>query len=241
MAGPLTGRIALVTGASAGIGRATALALAGAGADIVLTGRRRAELDAVAAQCEKRGARARAAPGDLTDNGFVRELAELAGDADILINNAGILTYAPLRDATVEDAEAMFRANVVAAFGVAREIAVRMARRRQGHLVFVTSLSARNVNPLAVSYAATKHALSAYARGFRAEFKSSGLKVTEVAPGMVDTAIRDASTHPDVVKSIASRKFSPLTVEDVADAILYALGTRPGCCPDLIELRPTDN
>lgn len=237
----LKGRSALVTGASAGIGRATALALARGGADVLVTGRRQAELDEVAALCVQAGGAGRTLRGDLTDQGFVRELGQAANDVDILVNNAGILTYAPIRDASLEDCEAMFRSNVVAAFAVAREIALGMIERRHGHLVFITSLSARNVNPMAASYAATKHALSAYAKGFRVELKSLGIKVTEIAPGMVDTHIRDGSTHPKVLESIASRKFVPLTPEDVAEAVLYAVSTRDGCCPDLIELRPTDN
>ncbi|OWT63924.1 SDR family oxidoreductase [Candidimonas nitroreducens] len=241
MAGILKGRSVLVTGASAGIGRATALVLARAGADVLATGRRQAELDEVADLCVQAGGSGRTLRGDLTDHGFVRELGQVARSVDILVNNAGILTYAPIRDATVEDCEAMFRSNVVAGFAVAREIALGMIERRRGHMVFITSLSARSVNPMAASYAATKHALSAYAKGFRAELKSFGIKVTEVAPGMVDTAIRNGSTHPDVLKSIAARKFAPLTPEDVADAVMYAVTTRAGCCPDLIELRPTEN
>ena len=241
MEGRLKGRSVLVTGASAGIGRATALALARAGADVLVTGRRRAELEEVAALCSRGGGGGRFLQGDLTDRDFVRKLALEAGEVDVLVNNAGILTYAPIRDASLDDCEAMFRANVVAAFAVAREIALGMMERRRGHLVFVTSLSARNVNPMAASYAATKHALSAYAKGFRVELKSYGIKVTEVAPGMVDTHIRDGSTHPEVVGAIAARKFEPLSPDDVAEAIVYAVATREGCCPDLIELRPTDS
>ncbi len=241
MAESLKGRVALVTGGSAGIGRATAVALAREGAEVMVTGRRQAELDAVLAQCVQVGATGKAIRGDLNDSGFVRELGQAARHVDILVNNAGILTYAPLRDTLIEDSEAMFRSNVIAALAVTQEVVLGMVERGHGHLVFVTSLSARNVNPLAVSYAATKHALSAYAKGFRAEYKSQGIKVTEVAPGMVDTAIRDNSQHPEVLKSIAARKFAPLTPDDVAQAIIYALKTRDGCCPDLIELRPTDN
>ena len=241
MAGVLSGRAALVTGGSAGIGRATAVALAREGAEVIVTGRRQVELDAVSRACREAGVRALAIRGDIDDRGFVAELGAAAAHVDILINNAGILTYAPLLDSTVEDCEAMFRTNVVSAFAIGKEIAARMVQRRRGHLVFVTSLSARNVNALSVAYAATKHALSAYAKGFRAELKPFGIKVTEIAPGMVDTDIRKGSTHPEVLKSIAARKFKPLTPEDVAQSIVYALGAGDGCCPDLIELRPTDN
>ncbi|HZQ63204.1 MAG TPA: SDR family oxidoreductase [Casimicrobiaceae bacterium] len=241
MAGRLAGRVALVTGASAGIGRATAIALAREGATIIATGRREPGLVSVVEACRAAGASARFIAGDLDDRDFVRTLASSAAEADILINNAGILTYAPLLETAVADVDAMFRTNVVSAFAIAQEVAKHMVARRRGHLVFMTSLSARNVNALAVGYAATKHALSGFAKGFRLELKGYGIKVTEIAPGMVDTDIRNASTHPEVLKSIAARKFKPLTPDDVADAVVYALSASDGCCPDLIELRPRDN
>jgi len=241
MAAGLAGRTALVTGASAGIGRATAIALAREGAEIIATGRRKPELASVVQACEAKGAKARYIAGDLDDRAFVSRLAESAGHADIMINNAGILTYAPLLETSVDDCEAMFRTNVLSTFAIAREIGLRMVERRTGHMVFITSLAARNVNPLSVGYAATKHALCAFAKGFRLELKSFGIKVTEVAPGMVDTAIRNSSTHPEVLKSIAARKYNPLTPDDVAEAVVYAVTAAEGCCPDLIELRPRDN
>jgi 3-oxoacyl-[acyl-carrier protein] reductase len=236
----LAGRAALVTGASAGIGRACALALAREGARVVATGRRREALDEVVAACRALGGEATAVAGDLDAPGFARSLAAQAGDCDILVNNAGILTYAPLLDTRMEDCEAMFRTNVVAAFEIALEMARRMAARRSGHIVFVTSGAARNVNMHATVYAATKHALSAFAKGFRLELKSSGIAVSEVAPGMVDTGIRDRSTHPEVLKSIAARRYRPLSAEDVATGVLYALTAPEGCSADLLELRPRE-
>jgi NADP-dependent 3-hydroxy acid dehydrogenase YdfG len=230
----LDGRVALVTGASAGIGRATALALAGAGARLIVTGRNRAALEEVAAACP--GARALA--GDLNDAAFVAALGEAAHDADILINNAGVLTYAPVLEIAQADVEAMFRTNVLAAFAIAQEMAKRMAARGAGHLVFVTSGAARNVGQYAVAYAATKHALSAFAKGFRLELKGSGVKVSEVAPGMVDTGIRDTSTHPAVLKSLASRSYGPLSSEDVAAAILFAVTAPEAGRVDLLEIQP---
>jgi NADP-dependent 3-hydroxy acid dehydrogenase YdfG len=238
--GRLKGRKALITGASAGIGRACAEALAREGADVIVTGRRQAALEDVAETCRQTGANAAALAGDLDDAAFVRKLGEAAADADIFVNNAGILTYAPLLDTKMEDVEAMFRTNVVSAFAITLEIARRMVDRRSGHLVFVTSGAARNVNQFGVVYAATKHALSAFAKGFRLELKGSGLKVSEVAPGMVDTGIREASRHPEVLKSLAARKYKPLTAEDVAEGVVFAVTAPAGCCPDLVELRPKD-
>lgn len=240
MAGRLSGRMALITGASAGIGRATALSLAREGAAIIATGRRQSELASVVAECRKLGVEAQSIAGDLDDPNFVATLGDKAGHADILVNNAGWLIYAPVLEITPEQCAGMFTTNVVAAFAVARELGKRMAERKRGHMVFITSGAARNVGQFAVVYAATKHALSALAKGFRLELKGAGIKVSEIAPGMVDTDIRKASTHPAVLASIAARKFGPITAQDVADAVVYAVTASEGCCPDLVEIRPKD-
>lgn len=235
----MRGKRALITGASAGIGKACAISLAQNGVALYLTGRNITALNAVAEQCRALGVEVSAIPGDLTDRAFVRALANQAGDADYFVNNAGILTYAPLLETTVEDCEKMFATNVIAAYDIAREMAQRMVQRGAGHLLFVTSMSARNVGNHAVAYAATKHAMTAFAKGFRLELKAFNIKVTEVSPGMVDTDMRKDITHPEVLKAIASRKFSPISAQDVADAVVYALASSPGNCPDLIEIRPT--
>ena len=240
MTARLAGRLALVTGASAGIGRAVALALAREGADIFATGRRVAELESLVTEAAKPGGgKVRFLAGDLTDAAFVAELGRQAGECDILVNNAGSLTYAPLLDLSAEQIDSMFRVNVLAAIQVNQVIGAAMVERKRGHMVIMTSLSARNVNQFAVAYAATKHALSAVARGMRLEFKAAGVKVTEIAPGMVDTDIRNSSTHPGFVAQLKTRPFGPLSPEDVAEAVVYAVSTSPNCCPDLIELRPT--
>jgi NADP-dependent 3-hydroxy acid dehydrogenase YdfG len=155
-----------------------------------------------------------------------------------LINNAGTLTYAPVLEVTTDECEHMFAINVVAAYDVTKAITEQMKKRGSGHLIFITSLAARNVNMHSVVYAATKHALSALAKGFRLEMKKDLIKVTEIAPGMVDTEMRSAITHPEVLKAIASRTFKPIAAQDVANAVLFALSSSDGCCPDLIELRP---
>jgi NADP-dependent 3-hydroxy acid dehydrogenase YdfG len=236
MSTPLSGKAVLVTGASAGIGRATAVALAQAGAKIVATGRRKLELDALAKQCG--GQTVETIVGDLNDAGFVDDLVKRTRDVDILVNNAGILKYAPLLDMTEADCEEMFRTNVLASFRVTLAVAKSMAERRRGHIIVMTSIAAREVYRLGVIYCATKHALSAFARGLRIELQSFGIKVTEIAPGMVDTEIRASSDHPSVLEAVKSRKFEALTSAEVAEAVVYAAQAAPNCCPDLIELRP---
>ncbi len=231
----LSGKTVLVTGASAGIGRATAVALAGAGAKILATGRRKAELEALKTQC---GGAVETIAGDLNDIHFVDELASAARGVDIFVNNAGVLKYAPLMDMTDDDCESMFRTNVLASFRITHRVAKAMVERGRGHIIVMTSIAAREVYRLGVIYCTTKHALSAFARGLRIELQGHGIKVTEIAPGMVDTEIRASSTHPSVLEALKARKFEALTSAEVAEAVVYAAGAAPNCCPDLIELRP---
>jgi NADP-dependent 3-hydroxy acid dehydrogenase YdfG len=232
----LSGKAVLVTGASAGIGRATAIALAQAGAKIIATGRRKPELDTLAKQCG--GGAIETIVGDLNDARCVDDLVNRARDVDILVNNAGILKYAPLLDMTDADCEEMFRTNVLASFRVTLAVAKSMVGRRRGHIIVMTSIAAREVYRLGVIYCATKHALSAFARGLRIELQSHGIKVTEIAPGMVDTEIRANSDHPSVLEALKIRKFEALTSAELAEAVVYAARAAPNCCPDFIELRP---
>lgn len=232
----LSGKSVLVTGASAGIGRATVAALVKHGATVIATGRRE---DALGELVSEHGAGAvRTLAGDLNDGAFVDKLASEAADVDILVSNAGILTYAPLLETSFEETEAMFRTNVLASFRITQAVAKTMAERGRGHIVLMTSIAARQVYSLGVVYCMTKHALAAYANGLRIELQAKGVKVSEIAPGMVDTDIRATSDHPAVQQAIGARKFSPLTAEEVADAVLYTVLQPFNCGADLVELRP---
>jgi len=151
------------------------------------------------------------------------------------------LKYAPLLDMTDDDCESMFRTNVLASFRITQRMARSMMERRRGHIIVMTSIAAREVYRLGVIYCTTKHALSAYARGLRIELQGHGVKVTEIAPGMVDTDIRATSDHPAVVAAVKARKFEALTSAEVAEAVVYAAQAAPNCCPDLIELRPQNS
>jgi NADP-dependent 3-hydroxy acid dehydrogenase YdfG len=113
-----------------------------------------------------------------------------------------------------------------------------MIARRRGHIIVMTSTAAREVYRLGVIYCATKHALSALTRGFRIELQGFGIRVTEIAPGPVDTGIRNASRHPATLAALQARKFEPLTPQEVAEAVVFAAQSAPNCGTDLIELRP---
>jgi len=235
MSTSLSGKVVLVTGASAGIGRACAIALARAGAKVIATGRRQGELDKLATEC---GSGVETIAGDLDDVGFCADLAARTRGVDILVSNAGVLKYAPLLEMTEADIDWMFRTNVLASFRITLAVGRSMAERGRGHIIVMTSTAARDVYPLGVIYCATKHALSAFARGLRVELQGRGVKVTEIAPGMVDTGIRTASDHPAVLEALRVRKFTALTAEEVAEAVIYAAQANPNLAPDFIELRP---
>lgn len=238
MTGRLRGKLALVTGASSGIGRASAIALAREGAEVLATGRREKELEALAGQCRSEGGALRFMAGDLNDSAFVRSLAARGEKADILVNSAGTLTYAPLLDLTDEECDAMFNTNVMAPLRLTRSVAKNMAAKRQGQIIMITSLAAREVYRLGVIYCATKHALTAITTGLRIELQEHGVKVHEIAPGMVATGMRDRISHPEALAAVSKRSYDPLTAEDVANAVVYAVTAAPNLCPDLIELRP---
>ena len=238
MSVPLAGKSVLVTGASAGIGKAVTSALIEAGASVIATGRRK---DALEALKQRHGPSVEIIAGDLNDAGFSAELAAAGKDVDIFVNNAGTLKYAPLMDMTDADIEDMFRTNVLASLRITRAMARPMIERKRGHIIIMTSIAAREVYRLGVIYCATKHALTAFARGLRVELQGFGIKVTEISPGMVDTDIRATSDHPAVIAAVNARKFGPLTPAEVAEAVVYAAQAAPNLCPDLIELRPQNS
>jgi NADP-dependent 3-hydroxy acid dehydrogenase YdfG len=232
MTDALAGRSVLVTGASSGIGAATAVALAGAGARVLATGRNATALGALAPHGIETLA------GDLRDPGFVLELAARAEDCDVLVANAGGLKHAPFLESRREDWRAVFELNVLATLDLVQRIATHMATRRSGHIVLLSSLLARRVARNTLVYAASKHAIAAIAAGLRLELEQLGIRVTEIAPGLVRTGIFRNIDHAGARDAYAALEFDFLQPEDVAAAILGAVTARPGACADLIELRP---
>jgi NAD(P)-dependent dehydrogenase (short-subunit alcohol dehydrogenase family) len=191
----LAGKNALVTGASSGIGRELALALAQGGARLGLVARRRTLLETVAADIARRGGDAWVLPADVTDPSAVRdafaEFERRAGSTDIVINNAGIVLPGPVTDMSIDDLDRMLRVNLVGALLVMQEAIRRMRAGGGGSIVNVGSLAGRRgVSPLG-GYCATKFGLIGLTEALRMELRSEPIHVSLVLPGFVDTAMVD--------------------------------------------------
>jgi NAD(P)-dependent dehydrogenase (short-subunit alcohol dehydrogenase family) len=183
----LENQTALVTGAGSGIGRATALLLAGHGASVVLVGRRLERLEEVAKEIGAAGGNARTLAADLTELGEVSRLVAEAGDVDILINSAGIFPFASTADQTVEDFDALFAVNVRATYFLTAAILQKMKTKGGGKVVNITSIAGIEGLEAAGVYGATKAALASMTRSWSTEFARYGVRVNAIAPGNIRT------------------------------------------------------
>jgi len=216
--------IAVITGASRGIGRAIALRLA-TDYEIVALARSDDELESLAQEIEARGGRCRPRVVDVTDPGAVR--AALAGiDAQVLINNAGVGTNKPFVELTRDEWMRMVNVNFNSLFDVTQALVGPMIERRSGHIVFIGSIAGRSAYPGGTCYAATKHAVMGLSESLMLELRESGVKVSIVNPGSVATSF---STRSDASWMLAA--------EDVADAVADVLNTPPNVLIHRVEVR----
>jgi NAD(P)-dependent dehydrogenase (short-subunit alcohol dehydrogenase family) len=184
----LSGRIALVTGATSGIGRATAIQLAREGAEVIVHGRDPERGEQVVAEIAGALGKARFVAADLSDPTEIRRLADEAGEVDVLVNNAGISWFGPTADLDVATYDALFDSNVRAAYFLVAALAPRMAANGGGSIVNVASMVAAIGISGAAAYGGTKATLAAMTRSWAAEFSPRGVRVNAVAPGPVYTA-----------------------------------------------------
>jgi NAD(P)-dependent dehydrogenase (short-subunit alcohol dehydrogenase family) len=181
----LSGRIALVTGATSGIGRATAIQLAREGAEVIVHGRDPERGEQVVAEIAGALGKARFVAADLSDPTEIRRLADEAGEVDVLVNNAGISWFGPTADLDVATYDALFDSNVRAAYFLVAALAPRMAANGGGSIVNVASMVAAIGISGAAAYGGTKATLAAMTRSWAAEFSPRGVRVNTVAAGPV--------------------------------------------------------
>lgn len=234
----LKGKVALVTGASRGIGRATALTLGRAGADVVVTARTEPELVDLVERVRRLGGDALAVRADLTLEADVTQLKSAAlehfGRVDILVNNAGVGKYGPLNTLSAADYDWMMDTNMRSSFLCTAAFMPGMLERRQGWVVFVASVAGLKGLPHESVYCATKFAQIGFAQALDYETREQGVKVSVVAPGGVHTsfAIGTGRTEDD------PRLNGMMDPQDVAAAVLYAVTQPEKVRVFLIGMRP---
>jgi len=228
----MTRKIAFITGATSGIGWATALKLAENKYDIIATGRRKERLESLQQIIEiQTSANIICLNFDARQAEQVEKqinsLPEKWKNIDVLINNAGLAAgLDSIQDGEIDNWERMIDTNIKALLYVSRQISPLMIKRQKGHIINITSIAGKEVYPNGAVYCATKHAADALTKGMRIDMLEQGIKVTAIAPGMVDTEfslvrLEDAEAAKKVYEGL-----SPLYANDIAEAVLFAV-TRP--------------
>ncbi|MGH2749378.1 MAG: SDR family NAD(P)-dependent oxidoreductase [Actinomycetota bacterium] len=229
------GKLAVVTGASSGIGAATALRLAREGFDVVLGARRRDKLAAVAKEC---GGRALAL--DVTDKASVRAFDAQIERVDVLVNNAGLASgLQPIHELEEGRMQLMWETNVMGLLRVTQAMLAKLEAGDGGHIVNVGSIAGFETYPGGGGYTASKHAVRAITQTMRKDLLGRPIRITEVSPGLVETefsVVRFDGDEAKADKVYAGLK--PLTAEDIADCIAWAVTRPPHVDIDEIVVRP---
>jgi 3-oxoacyl-[acyl-carrier protein] reductase len=230
----LQNKVAIVTGAGRGIGRAIAVALAQAGCRVVLSARTVVQIEAVQDEICESGGQALAVSGDLTrDDDIARLVGESRrayGAVDILINNAGWGKKATIVRAQVEDWDQTFKINLRAPMLLARLVLPEMIQQKSGAVINISSLSGKSGEAGSSAYAASKFGIIGFTQSLYEEVREYGIKASVILPGFVDTPMIPPVKHLDRAKMIRP--------EDVADAVLFVLNSPPTSCPVEMTIRP---
>lgn len=242
----LSGKVAVVTGASSGIGEATARALDAEGAAVVLVARRRDRLDALAEAIRHEGGQAHVVAADLSDPAQARDAVAQAvsafGRLDILVNNAGLMLLGPVADADPTDWHRMMDLNVLTLMHATQAAVQVMQGQGSGHIVNISSVSGRGAGPTSAGYSATKWAVGGFSEGLRQEVRLLGIRVTVIEPGVVATELTDHITHTATKDAYEGRikQMTPLEAEDIAAAVVYATTQPQRVNVNEILIRPLD-
>jgi NADP-dependent 3-hydroxy acid dehydrogenase YdfG len=240
---PLAGRVAAVTGASSGIGAATAAALSRAGATVALAARRRERLDELAAQLDGPSS---VHEVDVSDEqqarAFVEGVHSEHGGLHVLVNNAGLMLLGPVTGADTADWRRMLDVNLWGLLVCTHAALPLIAQSGGGDVVNVSSVAGRRADAGAAVYNMTKFGVHAFSEALRQEALHAGVRVTVVAPGFVETELQAHNTDPVVVAAMDRAREQigeVLRPEDIADAIVHALTRPPHVCVNEVVVRPT--
>jgi clavulanate-9-aldehyde reductase len=240
----LQGRTVAITGASSGIGEATALACARAGAAVALAARREDRINDLAKRIEDEGGRAVALPTDVSDErqarAFVEHAYEQLGGLDVLINNAGVMLLGPIPGADTDEWRRMIDANVYGVLYCTHAALPVMLQNGSGHIVNVSSVAGRVARAFSGVYNLTKWGVNAFSEALRQEVTGQGIRVTIVEPGAVATEL-PGHNKPEVIEAMRAsfEGTTPLEADDIARAIVYAIAQPPNVSLNEVLIRPT--
>ncbi|MFC4556877.1 SDR family oxidoreductase [Virgibacillus kekensis] len=228
--GILDGKNAVVTGASSGIGAAIAEQLAEEGANVILAARRKNKLESLTDKINKSGkGKAVAVETDVSKQEQVNKLAQQAeeafGDIDIFINNAGLMLLSTIQKGHVEEWDQMIDVNIKGVLYGMNSVLPKMIQRSTGHLINISSVAGHEVSKVNAVYSATKFAVRALSMGIEKELARTGVRVTNISPGAVDTDLALHGSDQELISRVKTDR-KKLEAEDIAKAVVYAV-TQP--------------
>jgi 3-oxoacyl-[acyl-carrier protein] reductase len=229
-------QVAVITGASRGIGEAIAYKLASENMDIVLFGRDNDKLNNVKSKCEQKGVKVLSFSGDVADKDFVeesiRKVESEFGKVDHLINNAGVAVFKEFVDTSLEEFQLQVNTNIYGVFNFSKAVLNGMIENNRGSIINISSLAGKNGFKMGSTYAATKHAVMGFTRSLMLEVRDKGIRVAAICPGSVVTdMIINSELHPKSTESL-------LEPSDVAETVYSVLKLPARALVSEIEIRP---
>jgi len=245
MSGQLAGKVALVTGASSGIGEAAALCLAEAGATVAVCARRVERLSGLVAQIEAAGGKALAIPGDMTleddARGAVEMTVEAFGRIDILINSAGIMEAGGIENCDTAIYRRVIDINLMGTVYTSAAAVPHMLAQGVGDIITISSLAGRKGGPMTSAYSASKHAVNMMTDGMRQELGGKNIRVTTLMPGATETEVADSISDPQwrtAIKAHVSKE-GAVKPRDIGEALVFILAMPRRTNISEISIRPT--
>jgi NADP-dependent 3-hydroxy acid dehydrogenase YdfG len=240
----IKGKVAIITGASSGIGFATAIALSNAGAKVAIGARRTDRLVELEKKIKEHGGEVYSQKLDVTRrdecNSFVDNVLKKWGIIDILVNNAGLMPLSFIKNLKIDEWDQMIDVNIKGVLYCTGAVVPHMLENKSGHIVNISSVAGRIVFPAGSVYCATKHAITAFSEGLRQELSiRKNIRVTCIEPGVVATELTNTITDESLQGFVESaKKMEALQAEDIAGAIVYAVESPNHVNVNEILIRP---
>lgn len=238
-------KVAIVTGASSGIGYATALALSKVGVKVAIGARRTDKLSELENEITKNGGQVFSQKLDVTKksdcDSFVKSVMEKWGEVDILVNNAGLMPLSFIKNLKIDEWDQMIDVNIKGVLYCTAAVIPHMLEKKSGHIVNISSVAGRIVFPSGSVYCATKHAVTALSEGLRQEFSTrKNIRVTCIEPGVVSTELTNTITDESLKDFVENaKKMQSLSAQDIANAIIYAVEAPEYVNVNEVLIRPT--